>query len=264
MFGEVVGDILCSGVVRGTPRTYGDTKRDDIWRRTIVDGDWQGIEALSQGRASVHLDFSFRVNPRSASYGGRRWNSGPDLDTMVIGALGGLLHCRNPVRPTLRLIKEGGLCRVTTASKSVVENDEKSGFTLLVRAGDVIRFVEPRNPGISVFVDRQSLKRDRRRAVQKAAEDQNIRGFRAPRTTAVEISLAFAAGMTRNPLGADWLEAVIDGLGASRVGSERFFDGPSHREFGYDDSGVFKLAVAQVDGLPADIGLQICCRNIGT
>jgi hypothetical protein len=113
-----------------------------------------------------------------------------------------------------------------------------------------------------VFVDRQALKCDRRRAAQKAAEEQNVHAFRAPRGTPVEISLAFAVGITRNPLSADWLEAVIDGLGASRVGNERFFDGPSHREFGYDDSGVFKLVVAQVNGLPADIGLHMCCRNI--
>ncbi|HVT30803.1 MAG TPA: hypothetical protein VHE81_22550, partial [Lacipirellulaceae bacterium] len=58
------------------------------------------------------------------------------------------------------------------------------------------------------------------------------------------------------------LEAAIDGLGASRVGSERFFDGPSHREFGYDDSCVYKLTVAQVTDLPPDIGLHICCRRI--
>jgi hypothetical protein len=70
--------------------------------------------------------------------------------------------------------------------------------------------------------------------------------------------------VTRNPLCADWLEAIIDGLGASRVGTERFFDGPPTQEFGYDDSVVFKLQVAQLSGLPADIGLHICCTNLAS
>ncbi len=134
-------DVLCMGVVRGTPRTYGDTKNDDIWRRTIAEGNWEGLETLVGLRIPLHLDFSFRVNPNSPSYRGRRWDSGPDLDTMVIGALGGLLHCRNPLRPTLRLIQEGGLCRVVTATKTVIDNDEKSGFTLHLRAGDVVPFL---------------------------------------------------------------------------------------------------------------------------
>jgi hypothetical protein len=255
---------MCVGEVQGTPRTYGDTKRDDIWRRTIIDGDWKGIEALTKCQVPVHLDFSFRVNPKSRAYWGRRWSNGPDLDTMVIGALGGLLDCRNPVRPTLRLIKEGGLCRFTTAQKTIVDSDEKAGFTLHVRAGEAIEFCEPSEVELSVFVRRNELQLDRRRAVQKAAEVQNTGAFRAPTLTPIEIGLAFGSGVTRNPLSADWLEAVIDGLGASQVGNERFFDGPSHREFGYDDSGVFKLNVAQVNGLPPDIGLHLYCRNVAT
>src|ERR1043165_1214392 len=207
MTNEPVTGVLCMGVVRGTPRTYGDSKRDDIWRRTITQGNWNGVEALTEQRIPVHLDFSFRVNPKSKSYWGRRWENGPDLDTMVIGALGGLLHCRNPARPTLRLIQEGGLCRVVTAQKSVVNSDEDSGFTLQIRAGDVIDFCEPSNAGISVYVRRDNLKGDRRRAVKNAADLQNPRGFRAPRGRPVEIGLAIAFGTTRNPLSADWLEA---------------------------------------------------------
>ena len=259
---EKDSDVLCIGVVRGTPRTYGDTARDDVWRSNIVKGDWKGVEALTANRIPVHLDFCFRVNPQSPSYWGRRWTSGPDLDTMVIGALGGLLRCRNPARPTLRLIEEGGLCRVVTARKMVVSSDEDTGFTLSVRAGDVIPLVELAGAEISVCVDCAELKRDRRRAVQAAAEQQNSKGYRAPRNTPIEIRLSFASGVTRNPLSADWLEAVIDGLGASRVGTDRFFDGPSHREFGYDDSCVYQLTVAQVSGLPEHIGLQVSCRNI--
>jgi hypothetical protein len=256
-------DVLCMGVVRGTPRTYGDTKNDDIWRRTIAEGNWEGLETLVGQRIPLHLDFTFRVNPRSPSYRGRRWDSGPDLDTMVIGALGGLLHCRNPLRPTLRLIQEGGLCRMVTATKTVIDNDEISGFTLHLRAGDVVPYCEPSiNPGISFSVIRHDLKKHRRRAVQLAAESQNPKSFRAPRGTRIEISLTFAAGMTRNPLSADWLEAVIDGLGACHVGTERFFDGPPTQEFGYDDSVVFKLTIAHVSGLPSNIGLHVDCANI--
>jgi hypothetical protein len=182
---------------------------------------------------------------------------------MVIGALGGLLHCRNPVRPTLRLIQEGGLCRVVTATKTIVENDDNTGFTMCVRAGDVIPFCQTSpDSGISFSVGRKELKKDRRRSVQQAAESQNATAFRAPKGIPIEISLAFAAGVTRNPLSADWLESVIDGLGASRVGADRFFDGPPTQEFGYDDSGVFKLLVAQVSGLPSDVGLHVCCSKI--
>jgi hypothetical protein len=103
----------------------------------------------------------------------------------------------------------------------------------------------------------QSLRKYRRRAVQQAAEQANHAGFRAPRCCQIEIRLAFAAGVTRNPLSADWLEAVIDGLGASRVGTERFFDGPSYQEFGYDDSGVYRLVTAHVEGLPSETGLHV-------
>jgi hypothetical protein len=255
-------EVLCIGIVRGTPRTYGDTARDDVWRSTIVKGDWKGVESLAADRIPLHLDFCFRVNPQSPSYWGRRWTSGPDLDTMVIGALGGLLRCRNSARPTLRLIEEGGLCRVVTARKTIVSSDENTGFTLHVRAGDTIGFVELADSEISVCVDRTELKRDRRRAVQLAAEQQNSRGYRAPRDMPIEIRLSFASGVSRNPLSADWLEAVIDGLGASRVCTDRFFDGPSHREFGYDDSCVYQLAVAQVSGLPDHTGLHLSCRNL--
>jgi hypothetical protein len=259
---EHCAEILCTGVVRGTPRTYGDTKRDDNWRRTIVEGDWEGVETLVGRKILVHLDFSFRVNPCSPAYWGRRWDNGPDLDTMVIGALDGLVHCRNPARPTLRLIQERGLCRQITAKKSIVESDESTGFTLVVRAGNVVPFCEPRNTALSFFVGRQALKKDRRRAVQFAAEQQNARLFRVPRGSQIAVYLAFANGITRNPLSADWLEAVIDGLGASRVGAERFFDGPSTQEFGYDDSVVYKLIVSQVTGMPTDIGLHISCDRL--
>src|SRR5215207_1731675 len=161
-----VANILCSGVVRGTPRTYGDTKRDDLWRHTITQGNWTGIEALTARRIPVHLDFDFRIYPRSKSYWGRKWNYGPDLDTMVIGALGGLLHCRNPARPTLRLIEEGGLCRVVTAQKRVVDCDDMAGFTIHIRAGDAVEFQALSDVGVSVYVRRADLKGDRRRAVQ--------------------------------------------------------------------------------------------------
>lgn len=255
--------LVCIGVVRGTPRTYGNSRNDDIWRSTIVQGHWDGFAALAALEVPLHLDFQFRINPRSPSYRGRRWDNGSDLDTMIIGAMGGLLHCRNPERPTLRLIKSGGLCKFVTATKSIIEDDNQAGFTLRVRPGDVLPFQEPpHNAGISFSVRMQDLKRDCRLAVQEAAECANIHGFRAPRRGKFEIALSFAEKLTRNPLSAAWMEGVIDGLGASRVGDERFFDGPPTQAFGYDDSNVFKLTVAHVHDLPSDIGLHISCKEL--
>lgn len=256
-------DVLWKGVILGTPRTYGDRSTEDIWRRAIMEGSWEGPETLSTLQVSLHLEFEFRVNPHSALYRRRVSSNGPDLDTMVIGALGGLLHCRNPERPTLRLIQHGGLCRLVTASKSLVDDDQQAGFTLHVRAGESLAFEEPTNTaGLSFFVNSQSLKKDRRRSVQEAAEQANRNGFRAPKCTRIEIKLAFAEGLTRNPLSADWLEAIIDGLGASRVGAAHFFDGPPTQEFGYDDSVVFRLTCAHVQGLPPEAGLHISCAPL--
>ena len=235
-------EMICKGVVRGTPRTYGNRRSEDIWRRTIVEGNWEGVDAISILQIPVHLDFAFRVNPKSPAYYRNVSSNGPDLDTMVIGALGGLLDSRNPERPTLRLLREGGLCRSLTATKSIVDSDDTTGFTLSIRPVDVICFQNLQDPGgFSFFVDWKSLKKDRRRAVQQAAEQANGSGIRAPKGTQVEIELAFSETLTRNPLSADWLEAVIDGLGASRVGSQRFFAGPPAQAFGYDDSVVYRL-----------------------
>jgi hypothetical protein len=256
-------DVLWKGVVLGTPRTYGDRRTEDIWRRAITEGKWEGADALCTLQIPLNLDFEFRVNPNSPFYNRNVSPNGPDLDTMVIGALGGLLSCRNPERPTLRLIQHGGLCQLVTASKSIVDSDEQVGFTLHVNPADVISFEGPLNDAnLSFFVSRQSLKAHRRRAVQQAAEQANCSHFRAPRGTRIEISLAFAEELTRNALSADWLEAVIDGLGASRVGSEHFFDGPPTQEFGYDDSVVYRMVCARVQGLPAETGIHISCRNL--
>jgi hypothetical protein len=263
MPGNTLSAFVHKGVIVGTPRTYGNTKNDDIWRRAIIAGQWEGSEAISTIQTPLHLDFEFRVNPNSRLYNNCVSPNGPDLDTMVIGALGGLLHCRNPDRPTLRLVQHGGLCRLITASKFVVDSDERTGFTLYVRPVESLQFEKP--PGdskLSFFVDRQLLKRDRRRSVKAAAECANKGNFRASRSSRIVLRLSFAGGVTRNPLSADWLEAVIDGLGVSHVGTERFFDGPSTQEFGYDDSVVYKLSCAQVHGMPPEAGLHIYCAEI--
>jgi hypothetical protein len=263
MPGDTLSAFVHKGVIVGTPRTYGNRKNDDIWRRAIIAGQWEGSEAISTIQSPVHLDFEFRVNPNSRLYNNNVSPNGPDLDTMVIGALGGLLHCRNPDRPTLRLIQDGGLCRLVTASKVVVDSDERSGFTLYVRPVESLHFETP--PGdskLSFFVDRQLLKRDRRRSVKAAAECANKGNFRASRAMRIALGLSFAGGVTRNPLSADWLEAVIDGLGASCVDRQRFFDGPSIQEFGYDDSVVYHLSCAQVQGMPPEAGLHIHCAEI--
>jgi hypothetical protein len=263
MQNEVVADLIWRGVVLGTPRTYGDRKTEDVWRTAIVAGTWEGTIPRETIRTPVHLDLEFRVNPQSPDYGRNVSCNGPDLDTMVIGALAGLLDSRNPTRPTLRLIEHGGLCKSVTASKRIVEDDGLAGLSLHVRRGNTLPFDSlPKESRLSFYVDRQRLKGDRRRAVQEAAEQANHSAFRAPKSSPIEIRLAFAEGMTRNPLSADWLEAVIDGLGASHVGTERFFDGPSFQEFGYNDSAVYRLVCAHVAGLPSEAGIHVSTNLI--
>ncbi len=256
-------ELVCKGVVIGTPRTYGNRRSEDIWRNAIVAGQWEGATPLQTICTPLHLDFEFRINPQSVSYNKNVSSNGPDLDTMVIGALAGLTDSRNPLRPTLRLLGHAGLCKCVTASKQIVECDTLSGFSLHVRQGSTMQFdksvmVDP----LSFFVERQSLRSDRRRAVQQAAEKANVNGFRAPKNSRIKITLAFAEGVTRNPLSADWLEAVIDGLGASHVNSERFFDGPPTQQFGYDDSVVYRLICAQIHDLPPELGLHVSVKNL--
>jgi hypothetical protein len=75
------GDVLAKGVVLGTPRTYGDRRTEDIWRRTITNGSWNGIPRLLSCQLPLNLDFEFRVNPFSSRYNGNVSRNGPDLDT---------------------------------------------------------------------------------------------------------------------------------------------------------------------------------------
>lgn len=97
---ERLMDVLCKGVVVRTPRTYGNRKTEDIWRSTIRDRRWDDPGQVTTLQIPVHLDFEFRVNPHSPNYNRNVSNDGPDLDTMVIGALGRLLNCRNPIVST--------------------------------------------------------------------------------------------------------------------------------------------------------------------
>lgn len=72
------------GRVRGTPRTYGSRKNDDIWRACIRDGQWTGLDRYPMPiDGPVFLTFSFRINPRSSLYGPQVFPNGRDVDTMV-------------------------------------------------------------------------------------------------------------------------------------------------------------------------------------
>lgn len=127
---------LVTGVVHGTPRTYGDKKNDDIWRTEIVNGDWLGFNG-QPFQTPIHLDFGFRINPRSVRYRGNKSHHGRDVDTMIIGALDALV-CQRTQRPTMNMIEHRGLCRLITASTTIVDDDDLRGMTLNVYAGSSV------------------------------------------------------------------------------------------------------------------------------
>lgn len=263
-----MSDVLISGEVRGTPRTYGDAKNDDIWRTEIGNGRWSGWsgEVLN---GPLQLEFEFLVNPASSRYGGNVSPHGPDVDTMVIGALDGLV-CQRSSRPTLGIIEHRGWCRSVSATKTIVNDDELTGLRLQIRSADPAQSDAVAGESDFAFsVQRDALQnkhvpaKDRRKlAVRQAAESANRNRFRASRDEKIQIRLMFAEGLTRNPLSADWLEAVIDGLGASQAGEQRFFDGPPTSEYGYDDSVVYGIMCCQCTGLPDNTGIHIECRKL--
>lgn len=261
-------DVLISGEVRGTPRTYGDSRNDDIWRAEICNGKWSGLtgEVLN---TPLHLEFEFFVNPGSSRYGRNVSPNGPDVDTMVIGALDGLV-CQRSSRPTLGIFQHRGLCRSISATKTIVNDDEFTGLRLQIRAldsGQTDAVLGESDFSFSVMRaclnDKSIPAKDRRKlAVKQAAEFANGSLFRASRNSKIHISLLFAEGLTRNPLSADWLEAIIDGLGASEAGEQRFFDGPPSSDYGYDDSVVYSFRCCQNIELPNDVGIHFACRQL--
>ena len=243
---------LIAGHVAGTPRTYGDRRTEDTWRGCICSGQWTGLGAHSAPiNSSVFMTFTFRVNPRSSAYRGNVSANGPDLDTMVIGALSGIVAGnRRSDRPSLRLLRRASNCWGYAATKRLVDSDLDAGVDITISArvpDSTFRDLLP-NADISFTVFCGGG--DRRERAKLAAETSNVNRRVFPAHMPIAMSITFSdIDPARNVTSADQVEALIDGIGAAVVGERRLFDPPkgtvSDGRFGYDDSCVYALLVAR-------------------
>lgn len=259
---EIGTTMHIQGLVLGTPRTYGNRKTEDAWRLEICQGQWTGCDSLSLPLTGlVEVTFGFRVNPRSPQYYGAVSLRGPDLDTMVVGAMDALVDGRNKTRPSTRLLQTGRVVSSISASKTLVTSDTDSGATIEIRPG-VEHHYERHACDLGFDVVYSEL-RDLRHTVKNAAEQHNTGGTRAPAELPLHVRILWGSAFRgSNVHSADKLEAVIDGLGASVASKAglRFFDPPPFSrfaEFGYDDSGVVSLHSTVVDDAPLDVLLRV-------
>lgn len=247
------------GVVSGTPRTYGDLRNDCAWCDCVCRGRWAGIHGLALPlREPVRVDFGFRVNPRSADYGGHVSPNGRDLDTMVLqdSTMGGLTIHRSR-RPSLKLIDSPARCALVTAEKTLVTSDIAAGVDIRIRPLPSLDSFLKSLPeaDLRILVPRSAFRSasDLPTAVEQATEEANRKKQLEFRTTArIGLVLQFAvAEVLKNVYSAGYLEAVVDALGNSRVGKRRLFDedrfngGRGIRNT--DDSIVYKLICANYD-----------------
>jgi len=240
----------------GTPRTYGDRRNDDLWRMQICKGLWRGIDEHSTPIESpVFMTFTFRVNPSSVAYRGHSSPNGRDLDTMVIGALGGITAGTD--RPSLRLLKHAATCWGYAATKEMVGNDGDTGVDITVSLRPPQSFAEFRtmlpDPNLSITVLRGN---NRKEMAKRAVETGNANQEFFPACTPFSMAIAFdEVGRKCNVTAGDHIEALIDGLGAAVVGERRFFDASKGKviqeRYGYDDSCIFALIVGRF-ALPSD------------
>jgi hypothetical protein len=243
-------DIL--GFIKGTPRTYGLRRNDDIWRICIRDGDWTGIDIHAIPISEpVFVTFSFRINPQSKLYGPQIFPNGRDIDTMVIGALGGLVT--SSTRPTIGLLSRGTTIWGYAATKELVPNDDLTGvdITVSLRAPSTLadfRIGLPRSD-LSITVAQGN---SRKLMAKAAVETQNTTHRVFPACSPICMVIAFnSSGRERNVTSADHIEALVDGMGAATAGDRRLFDAPagtySKERYGFDDSCVFGLMVGRFD-----------------
>lgn len=240
------------GQVTGTPRTYGNRKSEDIWRTSIREGLWKGIgERLEPIDSPVFMTFSFRVCPQSKAYNGCVSPNGPDIDTMVIGALGGITAGNG--RPSLGLLSRASNCWVYAATKEIVESDAQAGVEVTISLRPAISLADFRDmlpkPDLSFTILRG---KKRQEMAKLAVESNNVNQRSFPAHTPISMAIAFAAsGQQRNVTSADQIEALINGMGAAVVGERRFFDGPKGRitkeRYGFDDSCIYSLLVGRFD-----------------
>ncbi len=260
------------GVVSGTPRTYGDLRNDCAWCDCVCRGRWSGIHGLALPlREPVRVDFGFRVNPRSADYGGHVSPNGRDLDTMVLqDSTMGALTVHRSRRPSLKLIESPARCALVTAVKTLVSSDAAAGVDIRIRPLPSLDSFLEALPAVDlqILVPRSAIRRasDLPAAVEQATEEANRKKHLEFKSTArIGLVVQFAvAKVPKNVYSLGYLEAVVDALGNSRVGNRRLFD--EDRSQGgrgirnTDDSIVFKLICvnhATVDPRPfVEIGLH--------
>jgi hypothetical protein len=238
------------GEIKGIPRTYGDARTDTIWRQCIVDGAWKSAEDVILPVAdSVFITFSFRVNPHHFAYRNMVSKNGPDLDTMVIGALAGLTDGRSKL-PTLRMIVRSSIFGIA-ARKELVESPEE-GVTISVSRRstfshqDCIKAIAAK-PALRIAIARG---RDRRLASKLATEAANTTSQRFGTNERIGLRICFnATGPQFNPFTADHLEQLIDGLAAAKLGDSCMFDHARDQSnstrYDYDDSNVFGLIIGK-------------------
>jgi hypothetical protein len=241
------------GTVSGTPRTYGDLTNDCTWCERVVRGRWSGLDGLSVPlREPVRVDFRFRVHPESRDYGGYPAPNGRDLDTMVLqdSTLGALTVHRSR-RPSLKIIESPARCVLITASKSLVTSDAAAGVDIRIRPvgeDNGIGGSLP-SPDLSVRVPRSAVRSvpGLFAAIEQAAEQANqAKQISFSSDARIGLTVQFAvAGGRKNIYSASYLEAAVDALGNSRVGSRRLFQQDSFSSGrgirNTDDSIVFSL-----------------------
>jgi hypothetical protein len=195
------------------------------------------------------MTFSFRVNPRSRAYNGRVSPNGPDIDTMVIGALGGITAARD--RPSLGLLARATNCWGYAATKDIVDDDSKTGVDITISWRPPPEVADFRgwlpNPDLSFFI---LCGKDRREMARQAVESSKANQRVFPAHLPIAMAIAFAeSGRERNVTSADQIEALIDGMGAAVVGERHFFDAPKGKStanrYNFDDSCIYALLVGR-------------------
>jgi hypothetical protein len=258
-------DFEIRGIVHGTPRTYGDRRTEDGWRRQVVAGTWNGHEGASLPiRQAIELVFKFRIHAKSRDYGGASFPNGRDLDTLIVqsSASAALLAGRNSERPSLRWIDDALLVRRVLASKMLVGTDADAGVDISLHPAIEQASIHP----VKLALEFQVLEAEVRNkglatAIKRTVEATNRAGVTFPATARIGLSLLFSdADRPRNILSEALLEKTIDALGASPVGNRRLFDEtPGSRTTlrdNTDDSIVFELHVEKSRTLGAGVFLQ--------
>lgn len=248
------------GTIRGTPRTYGARHSEDAWRRCVVEGAWSGYEDLAFPLSSdLELEFSFRIHAGSPDYGWRPHPNGCDLDTLVVqsSTCAALLCGRNEKRPSLRWIANPKCVRRLWATKTIVTDGSQAGVDIVIRP--LGSSLVPASAAPALAFDVPDTYRGRLiEGAKISAAAANSRAITFGSSLPIGFLLEFDDQLRRvNVLGERVLEWLIDGTGASVVGTRRLFDetpgstpGARHDT---DDSMVFDLFVDTTRRLAAGV-----------